>query len=441
MFCCLNQFGLKRHVSDRRKRLDLQSVRIRRRSGLPEMPVDGICSATSCTVLQGISFEVDVRYKMQKITDRSACCIVCSAEDVDSGEQVAVTRIQSVFQDTDCARRILRELRILRHLQHDNLLQVKDVFFAGGRHEFRDLYTVMDLMDTDLHRVLRSQQQLTDDHRRYFLYQVLRGMKYVHSALVVHGDLKPASLLVNRNCDLKISGFGSVGVCFVDEARPLTEFVCARWYVAPQRMRSSPEWSWASDVWSIGCILAEMYTRKPLFPGRDSLDHIRLVVSLLGSQECEELLRALDMSDHGKMAFLAKPVGPPFIDAFPGMDPLAQDLLSKMLRGNPVRRITVGVSLKHPFLDDLHCPDDELERGPLDSVDFEFERRRLAATAFREEVFRETLLYHPALRDEFQQDVASQVEVYDIRQYELLGRGESLNPGLADDGRISMGRM
>lgn len=167
-----------------------------------------------------------------------------------------------------------------------------------------------------------------------------------------------------------------------------------------------------------------MYTWKPLFHRGASRDYIRLVVSLLGSQEGEELKRALDISTQRSMAFLAMTVGPPF-NAFPGMGPMPKDLLSNMLRGNPVRRITVGVSLKHP-LDDLHRPDGELERGPLDSVDFEFERRRLTTTASREEVFRETLWYHPALRDEFQQDVASQVEAYDIRQYQIFARGESL---------------
>jgi mitogen-activated protein kinase 1/3 len=125
-------------------------------------------------------------------------------------------------------------------------------------------------METDMHRVIRT-QDLSDDHCQYFIYQTLRALKAMHSANVLHRDLKPSNLLLNANCDLKVCDFGLArsAASTDDNSGFMTEYVATRWYRAPEIMLTFKEYTKAIDVWSVGCILAEMLSGKPLFPGKD----------------------------------------------------------------------------------------------------------------------------------------------------------------------------
>jgi mitogen-activated protein kinase 1/3 len=127
-------------------------------------------------------------------------------------------------------------------------------------------------METDMHRVIRT-QELSDDHCQYFIYQTLRALKAMHSANVLHRDLKPSNLLLNANCDLKVCDFGLArsAASQEDNSGFMTEYVATRWYRAPEIMLTFKEYTKAIDVWSVGCILAEMLSGKPLFPGKDCM--------------------------------------------------------------------------------------------------------------------------------------------------------------------------
>jgi len=138
--------------------------------------------------------------------------VVCSAINQRcSGEQVAIKKIPDIFGQVTVARRTYREIKILKHFRHDNIISIRDIIqpSADKLKMFRDVYIVLDLMESDLHRIIYSPQELTDEHVRYFLYQIVRGLKYIHSANIVHRDLKPSNLLVNENCELKIGDFGT----------------------------------------------------------------------------------------------------------------------------------------------------------------------------------------------------------------------------------------
>lgn len=113
---------------------------------------------------------------------------------------------------------------------------------------------------------------------QYFLYQILRGLKYIHSANVIHRDLKPSNLLLNANCDLKIIDFGLARPTAENEF--MTEYVVTRWYRAPELLLNSSDYTAAIDVWSVGCIFMELMNRKPLFPGRDHVHQMRLLVEV-----------------------------------------------------------------------------------------------------------------------------------------------------------------
>lgn len=113
---------------------------------------------------------------------------------------------------------------------------------------------------------------------QYFLYQLLRGLKYVHSANVLHRDLKPSNLLLNANCDLKIGDFGLART--TSETDFMTEYVVTRWYRAPELLLNCTEYTAAIDMWSVGCIFGEIATREPLFPGKDYVHQLRLITEV-----------------------------------------------------------------------------------------------------------------------------------------------------------------
>ncbi|OMJ27298.1 Mitogen-activated protein kinase CPK1 [Smittium culicis] len=197
--------------------------------------------------------------------------------------------------------RTLREIKLLKLFDHENIISILDIIRPPSFKQFDEVYIVQELMETDLHRVIRT-QELSDDHCQYFIYQTLRALKYIHSANVLHRDLKPSNLLLNSNCDLKVCDFGLArGVNMGEDdngAGFMTEYVATRWYRAPEIMLTFKEYTKAIDIWSVGCILAEMISGRPLFPGKDSID-----------------------------------------------------LMEKMLTFNPKSRISVDEALEHPYLD------------------------------------------------------------------------------------------
>ena len=135
--------------------------------------------------------------------------VVCSAINNKTNDKVAIKKIPGIFGQPTIAKRTYREIKILKHFKHDNIIAIREILHPGENlDQFKDVYIVLDLMESDLHRIIHSKQELTEEHVRFFTYQILRGLKYVHSANVVHRDLKPSNLLVNENCDLKIGDFG-----------------------------------------------------------------------------------------------------------------------------------------------------------------------------------------------------------------------------------------
>jgi mitogen-activated protein kinase 1/3/mitogen-activated protein kinase 6 len=405
-------------------------------TGSREGPVNALNLETNCYLVQGTKCEVDKRYKIIEPISPGAYGIVCAAEDREGCERVAVKKIECVFEHITIAKRTLRELRILQHLRHENIMMLKNIFITGKRNEFEEIYVVSELMETDLAQTLRSQQMLSDDHCQFFLYQVLRGMKYVHSAQVIHRDLKPRNLLVNSNCDLKICDFGLARVRFHDRewVCPMTEYVCTRWYRAPEVLCSWTDYSEAIDIWSIGCILAEMYSRKPLYPGHNTQHQLDLIIKFLGSPDREELMKIPNEKCRNFIKALPSTAGRAFDEFFPGaMSEEAQALLAQMMRWDPESRITVAEAIQQPYLHNLHCPEDEPTREPLDTSDFEFERRKITAAALRDEIFHQALCYYPHLLEQFEREVAESGALRDVTQYRLLVPGETQCSSDEDD--------
>jgi len=141
--------------------------------------------------VSGSKFEVPLQYTVLEPVGRGAYGVVCSAQNNISGDYCAIKKIENVFEDISFSKRTLRELRILRQLKHENIIDIMEIFIPQEYKNFSDVYVVSSLMETDLTSILRSSQPLNDSHCQFFLYQILRGCKYLHSAGIIHRDLKP----------------------------------------------------------------------------------------------------------------------------------------------------------------------------------------------------------------------------------------------------------
>ncbi|KAJ3689642.1 hypothetical protein LUZ61_018806 [Rhynchospora tenuis] len=340
----------------------------------------------------GNQFEVPAKYVPPlRPIGRGAYGIVCAAKNAETNEDVAVKKIGNAFENRIDAKRILREIKLLRHMDHENVIAIKDIVRPPQRENFNDVYIVTELMDTDLHQIIRSNQPLTDDHCQYFLYQLLRGLKYVHSANVLHRDLKPSNLLLNANCDLKIADFGLART--TSETDLMTEYVVTRWYRAPELLLGCSQYTAAIDVWSVGCIMGEIITREPLFPGRDYVQQLKLITELIGSPDDSSL--GFLPNDNTKRYVRQLPWFPrkSFALRFPTMSPGAIDLLERMLVFDPSKRITVDEALHHPYLASLHDINDEpVCPAPFN---FDFEQPNFTEENIRELIWRESLAFNP----------------------------------------------
>jgi len=236
-----------------------------------------------------------------------------------SGHKVAIKKIKDTFADLVDAKRILREIKLLRHFNsHENIITMYDIMTVPpNTQNFQDIYIVTNLMESDLERIIRSKQVLTNQHFQYFLYQILRALKYIHSANVLHRDLKPSNLLVNANCDLAVCDFGLSRGFDVEGKDTLTEYVVTRWYRAPELLCNSPHYGKAVDVWSIGCIFAELLTHDAFFQGDSPPHQLEVIVSKIGLPRTAQSLDFIDDKTARNLSkYINRPV-PPFASWFP----------------------------------------------------------------------------------------------------------------------------
>jgi len=349
-------------------------------------------------VVKGTTFEVDDSYEVKKGVGQGAYGLICAAKIVKNEEQVAIKKISNAFEDaTDC-KRMLREMRLLKHFKHENVLALRDIMLppAGKAKDWKDVYLVMELLDTDLHYIIHSKQNLTDDHIQYFVYQILRGLKAVHSAKVLHRDLKPGNLLVNKNCDLKICDFGLARGVDLDSSQQLTEYVVTRWYRAPELLVENETYGPEIDIWSVGCILGEFLGRKALFPGRDYLQQLRLIIETLGNPSEKDLKVIKNPQAVEYIKALPKRKKVEFKQLYPEANPQALDLLEQMLKFDPAERITAADALKHDYLLALHNVNDE----PVAEVfDFHFEKEETTEDDLRKLIWNELKSFHPEVGD------------------------------------------
>ncbi|XP_042752288.1 mitogen-activated protein kinase 15 isoform X2 [Lactuca sativa] len=344
------------------------------------------------------------RYKIEEVIGKGSYGVVCSAYDTHLGEKVAIKKINDIFEHVSDATRILREIKLLRLLRHPDIVEIKHILLPPSRREFRDIYVVFELMESDLHQVIKANDDLTPEHYQFFLYQLLRGLKYIHTANVFHRDLKPKNILANADCKLKICDFGLARVAFNDTPTAIfwTDYVATRWYRAPELCGSFfSKYTPAIDTWSIGCIFAELLTGKPLFPGKNVVHQLDLMTDLLGTPSPEAIARIRNEKARRYLSSMRKKKPIPFSQKFPNADPLALRLLERMLAFEPKDRPTAEEALCDPYFKNLAKVEREPSAQPVTKMEFEFERRRITKEDVRELIYREILEYHPNMLKEF----------------------------------------
>lgn len=279
--------------------------------------------------------------------------VVWAVTDPRDGRRVALKKLPNVFQSLVSSKRVLRELKMLCFFKHENVLSALDILQPPHLDFFQEIYVITELLQSDLHKIIVSPQHLTADHIKVFLYQILRGLKYLHSARILHRDIKPGNLLVNSNCILKICDFGLARVEEPDQSRNMTQEVVTQYYRAPEILMGARHYSGAVDVWSVGCIFGELLGRRILFQAQSPVQQLELITELLGTPSLEDMKYACEGA---RTHMLRRPPKLPSLSALYTLSPQATHeavhLLCQMLVFDPDKRITVVDALAHPYLDE-----------------------------------------------------------------------------------------
>ncbi|KAH8417673.1 hypothetical protein KR222_004011 [Zaprionus bogoriensis] len=337
-------------------------------------------------------WEVPELYQELQSVGSGAYGQVCRARVRGTSLNVAIKKLSRPFQSSVHAKRTYRELMLLKHMDHENVIGLLDVFHPHPAEatldEFQHVYLVMHLMDADLNNIIKM-QELSDDHVQFLVYQILCGLKYIHSAGVIHRDLKPSNIAVNEDCELRILDFGL--------ARPteheMTGYVATRWYRAPEIMLNWMHYSQTVDIWSVGCIMAELLTRRTLFPGTDHIHQLNLIMELLGTPPDDFLAKITSENARNYIQSLPPTRRTEFKQLFPKANPLAVDLLERMLELDADKRITAEQALTHPYLTKYAEPSEERTSAAL--YDQSFEDMNLSVDKWKELIYREVVSFKP----------------------------------------------
>jgi mitogen-activated protein kinase 1/3 len=430
-------------------------------------------------------WEVGTNYEIIKQIGSGSYGFVVEATQKSTNKKVAIKRFNNIFEDLIDCKRILREVTLLRKLKHPNLITIVDIIEPKEPETFETLYIVMDYCQSDLKKLFKSPIHLQNIHIQTLIYNVLCGLKYLHSAEVLHRDLKPANVLINEDCSVKICDFGLArsiegieGAHIYDDKnkeeddeedlgkkgtaaaaekekkgasgalakagkggllqkgqrmggagnkvkRELTSHVVTRWYRAPEVILLEKDYTAAIDMWSVGCIFAELQgmlkenaptfmDRSPLFPGTSCFplspdhnkpikkggfphshqDQLNVIFSILGTPNEDDMDFVTDAKAIEYLKSFPAKKKVDLKEIYPGSIVESLDFLTKTILFNPRKRLTIDEALKHPLMSKVRDPTREISAGGPIVMEFEKEGD-LPAERLRELFMDEIYIYHP----------------------------------------------
>uniref|UniRef100_A0A3Q4ATU3 mitogen-activated protein kinase n=1 Tax=Mola mola TaxID=94237 RepID=A0A3Q4ATU3_MOLML len=318
------------------------------------------------------AWEVPERYRDLKQVGTGAYGTVCSAWDRRTGTQVAIKKLHRPFQSKLFAKRAYRELRLLKHMKHENLI---DLFL---------LYLVMPFMGTDLGKLMKL-ERLTENRVQFLVYQMLKGLKVTYSSLT---DLKPGNLAINPDCELKILDFGLARQADAE----MTGYVVTRWYRAPEVILNWMHYTQTVDIWSAGCIMAEMLLGKPLFKGKDHLDQLREIMKITGTPTADFVVKLQSQDAKNYIRSLPKVPKKDLHSIFSKASSNAVFVLEKMLLLDPEQRVSASEALDLPFFSEYRDNEEDTVALPYDQT---VDNTDLPLDQWKRHTFTEILTFRP----------------------------------------------
>lgn len=350
-------------------------------------------------------FIVPRKYEIQKVVGKGSFGIVWKARNTETDELVAIKKLLNPFKIPGNIIRILREIRLMKFLDHENILQIKDLFPAVSIKNFESIYIWSEFVSTDLMQIIHSDNSLSDEHFKLILWQILSALKYIHSANIIHRDLKPSNILINEEWEIKICDFGMArAISQNDAANPinfrnpdLTQYVTTRIYRAPELLFvSSSEYNTKIDVWSVGWIFAEMLIRRPLFMTKNIHKHALMIYNLVGTEDDLKIPAYTKVSEYIKSNMSCFNEEGTLDKVFEAHSPQAKDLLKKLLCMNPENRISIDDALRHPYFEDYEDQLEDLEDWTK-TFDNSFENN---TDNLKNEILKEILSFNPNISKE-----------------------------------------
>jgi len=287
----------------------------------------------------------DAYHKIEKVGE-GTYGVVYKARERTSGEIVALKKIRLESEDEGIPSTAIREVSLLKELEHPNVVRLLDIV-----HNDMRLYLIFEFLDLDLKRYMDTAGPFGFPPQavKSYLRQLLRGIEFCHSHRILHRDLKPQNLLIDHKGNLKLADFG-LGRAFGVPLRVYTHEVITLWYRSPEILLGMKNYSTGVDIWSIGCIFAEMVTRKPLFPGDSEIDQLFKIFKILGTPDDNTWPGVECLTDY-QMSFPKWKPQP--LSQHVNLDANGLDLLKQMLQFDPIKRISAKQALNHRYFADL----------------------------------------------------------------------------------------
>lgn len=354
-------------------------------------------------------FLVDSRYRSVKLIGSGAYGIVCSAIDTQTKSRVAIKKILNAFHHPKMARHVLREVRLLRHLNHPHIVQLLDIDVPQQYRAWTSVYIVTSLLDMDLKTAMKARIIDSPLKQKKVAYQMLLALEHMHSLGLMHRDVKSRNLLLDKDfnvqlCDLGESRFYSLANRdLIDEETVKLQEEPELSGVITTMIQSAPELSLGAeydaevDIWAAGCVIAELVHKNHeyLFDSTSKQSHVQEIINIVGypGAEINELL-----PDHGKWYLklmkksssdrnrIAEKLGP-------DVDPQALDLVTKMLRFSPKKRLSAQRVLQHPWFDEVRN-DESFQKESYDFAKTE-PHRKSSKSELKNMVWEEVVAFHP----------------------------------------------
>ncbi|CAI8619062.1 unnamed protein product [Vicia faba] len=305
----------------------------------PKWLVDNISQNVLATLIRKTA---DSYEKLGKV-GRGTYSNVYKARDKDSGKIVALKKVRFDTSDSESIKFMAREIMILQTLDHPNVIKLEGL--ATSRMQY-SLYLVFEYMQCDLTRIIsRPTERLTEPQIKCYMQQLLLGLQYCHERGVMHRDIKASNLLIDKKGVLKIADFGLANSLKVKPKGPLTNRVVTLWYRAPELLLGSTDYDYSIDIWSVGCLLAEMFIGRPIMPGRTEIEQLHMIYKLCGSPSEDYLIKMkLKTSFRPPQRYKAS-----FEENFQDFPLSALDLLTTLLDFHSQNRGTAASALQTEF--------------------------------------------------------------------------------------------